>query len=88
MVRFRSLTPSLPSRPLSAWLNAEALTPISMAARLKLRCLRCVGDGYDNAVAEAINGLYTAELTHGREPRRSEPVCWIAMPLSLKSRGR
>ena len=27
-----------------------------------------VGDSYDNALAEAINGLYKAEVIHRREP--------------------
>jgi putative transposase len=30
-----------------------------------------VGDSYDNALAETINGLYKAELIHRRGPRRS-----------------
>jgi putative transposase len=29
-----------------------------------------VGDSYDNAPAETINGLYKAEVIHRREPRR------------------
>jgi hypothetical protein len=34
-----------------------------------------VGDSYDNALAETINGLYKAELIHRRGPWRSfEPV--------------
>ena len=31
----------------------------------------CVGDSYDNALAETINGLYKAELIHRRGPWRS-----------------
>lgn len=30
-----------------------------------------VGDSYDNALAETINGLYKAEVIHRREPWRS-----------------
>ena len=30
-----------------------------------------VGDGYDNALAETINGLYKAEVIHRRGPWRS-----------------
>jgi transposase InsO family protein len=30
-----------------------------------------VGDSYDNALAETINGLYKAEVIHGRGPWRS-----------------
>jgi transposase InsO family protein len=30
-----------------------------------------VGDSYDNALAETINGLYKAEIIHRRGPRRS-----------------
>ena len=30
-----------------------------------------VGDGYDNALAETINGLYKAEMIHRRAPWRS-----------------
>jgi transposase InsO family protein len=30
-----------------------------------------VGDGYDNALAESINGLYKAEVIHRRGPWRS-----------------
>ncbi len=30
-----------------------------------------VGDSYDNALAETINGLYKAEVVHRRAPRRS-----------------
>ncbi len=30
-----------------------------------------VGDSYDNALAETINGLYKAEVIHRRGPRRS-----------------
>ena len=30
-----------------------------------------VGDSYDNAPAETINGLYKAEMIHRRGPRRS-----------------
>ena len=30
-----------------------------------------VGDSYDNALAETINGLYKAELIHRRRPWRS-----------------
>ncbi|MET4608954.1 transposase InsO family protein, partial [Bradyrhizobium sp. JR4.1] len=34
-----------------------------------------VGDSYDNALAETINGLYKAEVIHRRRPWRSfEPV--------------
>ena len=34
-----------------------------------------VGDSYDNALAESINGLYKAEVIHRRAPCRSlEPV--------------
>jgi transposase InsO family protein len=34
-----------------------------------------VGDSYDNALAETINGLYKAEVVHRRGPWRSlEPV--------------
>lgn len=29
-----------------------------------------IGDGYDNAVAETINGLFKAEVTHRRGPWR------------------
>ncbi len=30
-----------------------------------------IGDGYDNALAETINGLYKAEVIHRRGPWRS-----------------
>lgn len=30
-----------------------------------------VGDGYDNALAETINGLFEADIIHRRGPRRS-----------------
>jgi putative transposase len=30
-----------------------------------------VGDSYDNAIAETINGLYKAEIIHRRGPWRS-----------------
>jgi putative transposase len=30
-----------------------------------------VGDSYDNALAETINGLFKAEIIHRRGPRRS-----------------
>lgn len=30
-----------------------------------------VGESYDNAVAETINGLYKAEVIHRRGPRRN-----------------
>lgn len=33
--------------------------------------VRSVGDSYDNALAETINGLYKAEVIHRRGPRRS-----------------
>ena len=33
-----------------------------------------VGDSYDNALAEPINGLYKAEVIHRRGPRRSLEV--------------
>jgi transposase InsO family protein len=32
---------------------------------------RRVGDSYDNALAETINGLYKAEVIHRRGPRRT-----------------
>ncbi len=31
----------------------------------------CVGDGYDNALAETINGLYKAEVNHLSDPWKS-----------------
>jgi len=31
----------------------------------------CVGDSYDNALAETVNGLYKAEVIHRRGPWRS-----------------
>ena len=34
-------------------------------------CRRSVGDSYDNALAETINGLYKAEMIHRRGPWRS-----------------
>jgi putative transposase len=33
--------------------------------------LGSVGDSYDNALAETINGLYKAEIIHRRGPWRS-----------------
>ncbi len=33
-----------------------------------------VGDSYDNALAETINGLYKAEVTHRRSWRNREAV--------------
>ena len=42
-----------------------------------------VGDGYDNALAETINGLYKAEVIHRRGPWRSfeavefAPLEWV-----------
>jgi len=41
-----------------------------------------VGDSYDNALAETINGLYKAEVIH-RQPswRRREDVEWASLKL-------
>ncbi len=38
-----------------------------------------VGDSYDNALAETINGLYKAEVIHRREPWRSFEAMEFAM---------
>jgi transposase InsO family protein len=35
-----------------------------------------VGDSYDNALAETINGLYKAEVIHRRGPWRIIVGCW------------
>ena len=39
VVLFNNLTPRRASSAVMAWLNAEVVTPISKAARRKLRCL-------------------------------------------------
>ena len=37
-----------------------------------------VGDSYDNALAETINGLYKAELIHNRAPWRTKESLELA----------
>src|SRR4051794_12876818 len=39
-----------------------------------------VGDSYDNALAETVNGLYKAEVIHRRGPWRSFEAGWVAPP--------
>jgi transposase InsO family protein len=56
---------------------AQAL--VSIRGSVRAKCLEAgiepsvgsVGDSYDNALAETINGLYKAELIHRRGPWRS-----------------
>ena len=38
----------------------------------------CVGDSYDNALAETINGLYKAEVIHRRGPWKSREAVELA----------
>lgn len=38
-----------------------------------------MGDAYDNALAETINGLYKSELIHRRGPRHSQQAVELAM---------
>ncbi len=37
-----------------------------------------VGDSYDNALAETINGLYKTELIHRRAPRKTREAVELA----------
>jgi len=45
-----------------------------------------VGDSYDNALAETINGLYKAEITHRRGPWRSLDRDRFAWNLCMESK--
>ena len=38
----------------------------------------CVGDSYDNALAETVNGLYKAEVIHRRGPWKSREAVELA----------
>ena len=45
-----------------------------------------VGDSYDNALAETINGLYKAEVIHRRGPWRSFEAVEFATPLNSQTK--
>ncbi|RCW19594.1 integrase-like protein, partial [Ciceribacter lividus] len=47
-----------------------------------------VGDSYDNALAETINGLYKAEVIHRRGPWRSFEAVEFATPSFVQSPPR
>ncbi len=47
-----------------------ALEPDPGASLRTKGCVGSVGDSYVNALAETINGLYNAEIIHGRRPWR------------------
>lgn len=44
-----------------------------------------VGDSYNNALAESINGLYKAELIHRRGPWRSFEAVEFATSLDIRA---
>ena len=46
-----------------------------------------VGDSYDNALAETINGLYKAEVIHRRGPWRSFEAVEFEQPRGICARG-
>ena len=49
----------------------------------------CVGDSYDNALAETINGLFKAEVIHRRGPCRSfDAVEYPLFELELPKLGQ
>ena len=50
---------------------AEDITRERLADADVVLSVGSVGDSYDNALAETINGLYKAELIHRRGPWRS-----------------
>lgn len=47
----------------------------------------CVGDSYDNAWAETINGLYKADMIHRRKIKRRQPLGLQIAPFHYTDRG-
>ena len=51
--------------------TSRSNTPSAWRKRVSEPSVGSVGDSYDNALAETINGLYKAEVIHRRGPWRS-----------------
>ena len=51
--------------------TSRSNTPSAWRKRVSSLLYGSVGDSYDNALAETINGLYKAEVIHRRGPWRS-----------------